>query len=283
MANLKGIYMTEVEYYNGDEWKELIVEKDSGTRLSALSGHIILYSTDNPSPAPSDMQVTVNFNDIRMREAENPAEDKFVAFRDEGIPPTQKSPIVRYKIAVGTLTSEEIITVNQDYHYMMINAAFPDDAYSGALSTPTVNQSNANVALNLYFPAFLATHINSDAVNYLKNLLQTAANWSVTKEGPTRPQTVTPSSVTVGTPTATSATDYGLAKVQVTLNCILSFPISGTYTLNATFQSNDVDSAYLLPGQHSVTATIKVNTGSTTPLIVSFDADAMMSVSIAEA
>lgn len=282
MANLKAIYMTEVEYYNGEDWKELIVAKDS-TMLSALSGHIILYSTDNPSPAPSDMHVTVNFNDIRMREAENPAEDKFVAFHADGISAAQKSPIVRYKIAVGTLTSEEIITVNQDYHYMMINAAFPDDAYSGAGSTPTVNQSNANVALKLYFPAFLSTHINSNAVNYLKNLLQTAANWSVTKDGPTGLQTVTPSSVVAGTPSATSATDYGLAKVQVTLNCGLTFPMSGTYTLNATFQSNDVDAAYLLPGKHSVTATIKVNTGSTTPLIVSFDADAMMSVSIAEA
>lgn len=281
MANLKAIYMTEVEYHNGTEWKELFVEKD-GDQLSALNGHIILYSTNNPSPAPSDMQVTVNFNDIRMREAPNPAEDKFIAFHNNGISAAQKSPIVRYKIAVGTWTSEEIITINQDYHYMMINAAFPADAYSGAGSTPTVSQSNANVALKLYFPAFLATHINSNAVNYLTNLLQTAANWSVTKEGPKGSQTVTPSSVVAGTPTADSAADYGLAKVQVTLNCLLTFPIRGTYTLNATFQSNDVDAAYLLPGNHSVTAVINVDIGSTTPLIVSFDADAEMSVSIAE-
>lgn len=283
MANLKGIYMTEVEYYDGTDWKELLVEKDDGSKLSALSGHIILYRTNNPSPAPSSMPVNVDFNDIRMLEASNQDEDKFSAFHNDGIPPTQKSPIVRYKIAVGTWTSEEIITVNQDYHYMMINAAFPQDAYSGAGSTEAVSQSNANVALKLFFPAFLATHINSDAVNYLKNLLQTASNWSVTKEGDTSSQTVTPSSVTVGTPTATSATAYGIAKVQVTLNCSLTFPMSGTYTLTATFQSNDVDSAYLLPGSHSVTATIKVNSGSTTPLIVSFDADAMMSVSIAGA
>lgn len=282
MANLKAIYMTEVVYYDGTDWKELLVEKD-GSKLSAYSGHIILYSTDNPSPAPSSMPVTVDFNDLRMREATKPAEDKFVAFHADGISAAQKSPIVRYKIAVGTWTSEEIITVNQNYHYMMINAAFPADAYSGAGSTATVNQSNANVALKLYFPAFLATHINSDAVNYLKNLLQTAANWSVTKEGPTGSQTVTPSSVAVGTPTATSATAYGIAKVLVTLNCSLTFPMSGSYTLTATFQSNDVDSAYLLPGSHSVTAEIMVNSGSTTPLIVSFDADAMMSVSIAGA
>lgn len=282
MANLKAIYMTEVEYYDGTQWKELLVEKD-GTKLSAYSGHIILYSTDNPSPAPPGMSVTVNFNDLRMREAPNPAADKFVAFGNEGIPPTQKSPIIRYKIAVGTWTSEEIITVNQNYHYMMINAAFPADAYSGTGSTATVSQSNANVALKLYFPAFLSTHINTDAVNDLKNLLQTAANWSVTKDGPTGLQTVTPSSVTVGTPTATSATAYGIAKVLVTLNCGLTFPMSGTYSLTATFQSNDVDAAYLLPGAHSVTAQIMVNSGSTTPLIVSFDADAMMSVSIAGA
>ncbi|MDY0128488.1 MAG: hypothetical protein RBR69_10190, partial [Candidatus Cloacimonadaceae bacterium] len=194
MANLKGIYMTEVEYYDGVDWKELLVEKD-GTNLSAYSGHIILYSTDNPSPAPSGMSVTVNFNDIRMREASKPAEDKYVAFHADGISATQKSPIVRYKIAVGTWTSEEIITVNQNLHYMMINAAIPADAYSGAGSAATVKESNANVALKLYFPAFLSTHINADAVNDLKNLLKTADNWSVTKDGPTGSQTVTPSSV----------------------------------------------------------------------------------------
>jgi hypothetical protein len=282
MANLKAIYMTEVEYHDGTQWKELLVEKD-GTKLSAYSGHIILYSTETPSPAPASMPVTVDFNDLRMREAPKPDEDKFVAFHAEGISAAQKSPIIRYKIAVGTWTSEEIITVNQNLHYMMINAAFPADAYSGAGSTATVNQSNANVALKLYFPAFLSTHINADAVNDLKNLLQTAANWSVTKDGPTGLQTVTPSSVVVGTPTATSATAYGIAKVLVTLNCGLTFPMSGTYSLTATFQSNDVDAAYLLPGAHSVTATIMVNSGSTTPLIVSFDADATMSVSIAGA
>ena len=282
MANLKGIYMTEVEYHDGTQWRQLLVEKD-GTKLSAYSGHIILYSTETPSPAPAGMSVTVDFNDLRMREAPKPDEDKFVAFHAEGISAAQKSPIIRYKIAVGTWTSEEIITVNQNLHYMMINAAFPADAYSGAGSTATVNQSNANVALKLYFPAFLSTHINADAVNDLKNLLQTAANWSVTKDGPTGLQTVTPSSVVVGTPTATSATAYGIAKVLVTLNCGLTFPMSGTYSLTATFQSNDVDAAYLLPGAHSVTATIMVNSGSTTPLIVSFDADATMSVSIAGA
>jgi len=282
MANLKAIYMTEVEYHDGTQWRQLLVEKD-GTKLSAYSGHIILYSTETPSPAPSSMSVTVDFNDLRMREAPKPAEDKFVAFHAEGISAAQKSPIIRYKIAVGTWTSEEIITVNQNLHYMMINAAFPADAYSGAGSTATVNQSNANVALKLYFPAFLSTHINADAVNDLKNLLQTAANWSVTKDGPTGLQTVTPSSVVAGTPTATSATAYGIAKVLVTLNCGLTFPMSGTYSLTATFQSNDVDAAYLLPGAHSVTATIMVNSGSTTPLIVSFDADATMSVSIAGA
>lgn len=274
--------MTEVEYHDGTQWRQLLVEKD-GTKLSAYSGHIILYSTETPGPAPASMPVTVDFNDLRMREAPKPAEDKFVAFHAEGISAAQKSPIIRYKIAVGTWTSEEIITVNQNLHYMMINAAFPADAYSGAGSTATVNQSNANVALKLYFPAFLSTHINADAVNDLKNLLQTAANWSVTKDGPTGLQTVTPSSVVVGTPTATSATAYGIAKVLVTLNCGLTFPMSGTYSLTATFQSNDVDAAYLLPGAHSVTATIMVNSGSTTPLIVSFDADATMSVSIAGA
>lgn len=282
MANLKAIYMTEVEYHDGTQWRQLLVEKD-GTKLSAYSGHIILYSTENPSPAPSGMSVTVNFNDLRMRKAPNPAADKFVAFHAEGISAAQKSPIIRYKIAVGTWTTEEIITVNQNLHHMMINAAFPADAYSGAGSTATVNQSNANVALKLYFPAFLSTHINADAVNDLKNLLQTAANWSVTKDGPTGLQTVTPSSVVAGTPSATSATAYGIAKVLVTLNCGLTFPMSGSYTLTATFQSNDVDAAYLLPGAHSVTANITVNSGSTTPLIVSFDADAMMSVSIAGA
>ncbi len=280
MANLKAIYMTEVVYHDGTQWKELLVEKD-GTKLSAYSGHIILYSTETPSPAPSGMSVTVNFNDLRMRVASNPLEDKYTAFHSEGISLTQKSPLIRYKIAVGTWTSEEVITVNQTLHYMMINAAFPADAYSGAGSTATVSQSNANVALKLYFPAFLSTHINADAVNDLKNLLQTAANWSVTKDGPGTAQTVTPSSVTAGTPTATSASDYGLAKVLVTLNCGLTFPMSGSYTLTATFQSNDVDSAYLLPGSHSITASIIVNSGSTNPLIVSFDADAAMSISIA--
>lgn len=282
MANLKAIYMTEVVYYDGTDWKELIVEKDDGKKLSATSGHIILYNTENPSTAPSNMSVTVDFNDLRMREAENPAEDKYLAFHDNGIPASQKSPIIRYKIAVGTWTTEEIIIVNPKLHYMMINAAFPNDAYSGAGSTASVDASNANVQLKLYFPAFLATHINADAVSDLVNLLQTKTNWSVTKEGPIRPQTVTPVSVTVGTPTASGATSYGLAKVLVSLNCKLTFPISGTYTLNATFQTNDEDAAYLLPGDHSITASIEVNTGSTIPFIVSFDADAEMSVSIAK-
>ncbi len=282
MADLKAIYMTEVEYHDGTQWKELSVDYD-GSELSAYSGHIILYNTENPSTAPSNMSVTVDFNDLRMREATNPAEDKYLAFHDNGIPASQKSPIIRYKIAVGTWTTEEIIIVNPKLHHMMINAAFPNDAYSGAGSTASVDASNANVQLKLYFPAFLATHISSEVVSDLVSLLQTKTNWSVTKEGPIRlPETVQPINVTVGTPTASGATSYGLAKVLVSLNCKLTFPRSGEYILTATFQTNDEDAACLLPGDHSITASIEVNTGSTIPFIVSFDADAEMSVSIAK-
>jgi hypothetical protein len=79
----------------------------------------------------------------------------------------------------------------------------------------------------------------------------------------------------------TEVTDYGLAKILVTLNVTLSFPVSGTYTLSATFQSNDGDPASKLPGTHTITATIQVNTGSTTPFVCSLDDDVVMTISIA--
>ena len=281
MADLKAIYMTEVEFHNGTSWTELKVEYDAFVE-SAKTGYIVLYSAETPQTAPSRMSVSVNFQELTMRGAS----ERYTAFHDGsgGIGSTQKSIMIRYKLAIGTWTSEEIITVNQEYHYMMIKAGMPDDPFSGAGSTATVNQINANVALKLYFPAFTSSQLSSSALTHLKNLLQTKTNWVVFSVGPQGiPEFVTPGTITVGEPTASGSADYGLAKILVTLSVALTFPQSGTYDLVATFKSNDSDSTYQIPGGHTVTASILVNTGSTSPLIVSFDADATMSVSIASA
>jgi hypothetical protein len=283
MALLKGIYMTEVEWYNGTTWDKLMVNyKERETQLSAHSGHIILALNDTPAKALDSVKVDVNFSRLHMLEADSPKDDEYSAFHDKGIPTTTKSPIIRYKIAVGTWTTEEIITVNPTWHYMMLNASFPENAYTGGGTIETIAASSANVQLKFYFPAFTSSQLSKDELTLFRNLLGVARNWRVTNDGEGRTQTATPTSVIIATsPVTTGVTDYGLAKILVTLNVTLSFPVSGTYTLSATFQSNDGDSASELPGTHTITATIQVNTGSTTPFVCSLDDDVAMTIEIA--
>lgn len=281
MALLKGIYMTEVEWFKGTTWEKLMVD-NNGTTLSAYTGHIILALSDTPA-APSDVvEVDVNFSKLNMLKSSNPMSDVYTAFHADGIPTTTKSPIIRYKIAVGTWTTEEIITVNPTWHYMMLNASFPENAYTGGGTIATIDASSANVQLKFYFPAFTSSQLSAAELTLFRNLLGTAKNWRVTNAGGGRTQTVTPTSVTIAdSPVTTEVTDYGLAKILVTLNVALNFPVTATYTLSATFQSNDGDSASELPGTHTITATIQVNTGSTTPFMCSLDDDATMIISIA--
>jgi hypothetical protein len=281
MALLKGIYMTEVEWYNGTTWDKLMVNYRDA-QLSAHSGYIILALNDTPAEALDSVKVDVNFSRLHMLEADSPKDDEYSAFHDNGIPTTTKSPIIRYKIAVGTWTTEEIITVNPIWHYMMLNASFPENAYTGGGTIETIAASSANVQLEFYFPAFTSSQLSKDEITLFRNLLGVARNWRVTNDGEGRTQTVTPTSVIIAaSPVTTGVTDYGLAKILVTLNVTLSFPVSGTYTLSATFQSNDGDSASELPGTHTITATIQVNTGSTTPFVCSLDDDVVMTIEIA--
>ncbi len=281
MALLKGIYMTEVEWYNGTTWEKLMVN-DKGTQLSAHSGHIILALNDTPAEAPDGVKVDVNFSRLHMLEADKPRDDEYSAFHDDGIPATTKSPIIRYKIAVGTWTTEEIITVNRIWHYMMLNASFPENAYTGGGTIDTIDASSANVQLKFYFPAFTSSQLSAAELTLFRNLLGVDRNWRVTNAGGGRTQVVAPTSVIIAaSPVTTGVTDYGLAKILVTLNVTLSFPVSGTYTLSATFQSNDGDSASELPGTHTITATIQVSTGSTTPFVCSLDDDVVMTIDIA--
>jgi hypothetical protein len=217
-----------------------------------------------------------------MLESSKPQIDEYTAFHADGIPTTTKSPIIRYKIAVGTWTTEEIITVNPTWHYMMLNASFPENAYTGGGTIATIDASSANVQLKFYFPAFTSSQLSKTELTLFRNLLSVDKNWRVTNEGGGKTQVVTPTSVTIAaSPVTTEVTDYGLAKILVTLNVTLSFPVSGTYTLSATFQSNDGDSASELPGTHTITATIQVNTGSTTPFVCSLDDDVVMTIDIA--
>lgn len=281
MALLKGIYMTEVEWFKGTTWEKLMVD-NNGTTLSAYTGHIILALSDTPAEAPDVVGVDVNFSKLNMLESSKPQIDEYTAFHADGIPTTTKSPIIRYKIAVGTWTTEEIITVNPTWHYMMLNASFPENAYTGGGTIDTIDASSANVQLKFYFPAFTSSQLSKTELTLFRNLLGVEKNWRVTNVGGGRTQTVTPTSVTIAaSPVTTEVTDYGLAKILVTLNVTLSFPVSGTYTLSATFQSNDGDSASELPGTHTITATIQVNTGSTTPFVCSLDDDVVMTISIA--
>lgn len=274
--------MTEVMWYNGTTWVELKVDK-SGTELSPYTGHIILMrQEDTPSEAPREMSVNVNFSKLKMLESAKPMTDEYNAFYAAGIPAATKSPIIRYKIAIGTWTTEEIITVNPIWHYMMLKASFPENAYTGGGTITTIGTSSANVQLKFYFPAFTSSQLSATEVTLLRNLLGVPSNWRVTNSGGGRAQTVTPTSVTTATsPVTTGVNDYGLAKISVTLNVTLSFPVSGAYTLSATFQSNDGDPASQLPGTHTITATIQVNTGSTTPFVCSLDDDATMMIDIA--
>lgn len=281
MALLKGIYMTEVEWFKGTTWEKLMVD-NNGTTLSAYTGHIILALNDPPAEAPDGVGVLVNFSKLNMLESSKPQIDEYTAFHADGIPTTTKSPIIRYKIAVGTWTTEEVITVNPTWHYMMLNASFPENAYTGGGTIDTIDASSANVQLKFYFPAFTSSQLSKTELTLFRNLLGVDKNWRVTNEGGGRTQTVTPTSVIIAaSPVTTEVTDYGLAKILVTLNVTLSFPVSGTYTLSATFQSNDGDSASELPGTHTITATIQVNTGSTTPFMCSLDDDVVMTISIA--
>lgn len=285
MAKLKGIYLTQLELHNGTGWRSVSLS-DGTAPMSMLDAYIVLFrASDDGTTAPASMSCDINFTKLRWmgNQGQEKADLTAIHELEGGILPSQKSPIVRYKVVIGTWTSEEIFTVNQQWHYMMLNASFPSDPYSGAGSTPSTSESSKTVSLKLYFPAFTSTHIDGATLTLLQSLVKNTSNWSITCVAPGgATQKVTPTAVGAGAPTSVAASDYGLAKMLVTITAALSFPSSGSYVISATFQSNDNDQAALIPGSHTVMATIFVNSGSLQPFICSFDADATLIVSISQ-
>jgi hypothetical protein len=282
--NLAGIFITEVEYNTGSGWAHL--KAKSGEELVDLYGvEIRLYETTTPITMPTSMP-NLSFNWADFETLESTIVKNWNVYHSSGQGLTGvKSPVIRYKIGIlGDTSGTKTRHINSVHHFMMLSASFPANPYTGAGSTPaSVSATSATVTLKFYFPGFTSTQIDTTTYNNLKALLETLSNWKVSVTGPGVPRSVQPTSVTIPAPTTTSVTDYGLAKILVTLVATISFPQSGTYTLQATFTSNDGDNAFIIysdTGYHSVTATITANLGSTNQFMLTTDSDVVMNINI---
>lgn len=288
MAKIKGIYMADIEWRDGSTWKP-VRPSDGVNEIDMTQKLVMLYYDPNTPPAEGNVNMSGAFNGVEVMLIDRSTKaitSPFTLFHPlgNGIPEDARSPIIRYKIVVGTYTTEEVLTANPSWFYMMMNSSFSADPWTGNGNMTTTTNSLVNATLKLWVPSFTTSQIGSQTpVDLQTALLQDKTRWKITSArsgGST--VTCTPTNVVARAPDPLSATDYGIAKRLVTLTCQLQFPVSGVYTITATFSSNDEGADFTIPGGISVTATIVVNTGTpANPFIMSFDQAAILQITIA--
>lgn len=270
MANVRKVCLTGVQKYNGSGWVNLKA-KLSEALVDLGTVDVILYDNAIGLTDPTAYAAEVNWNNLTISTGTG-----YSVFGTDAqqILSTAKSPLIRYKVKTVVYTTEEVEVINQNYYHMMINAGFATDPFAGNGGTASVSSSSAVVAVKFYFPALTSTVSDATALAAQTALLQTANKWLVSCVKGGRSITAVPTSVSIGSPVTTGASDYGIAKVLVTLTCSLTFPSSGTYVVDVSFTSNDSDPSFDIPASYNVVATIAVNTGTPeNTYIVSSDGD----------
>lgn len=174
----------------------------------------------------------------------------------------------------------------------MLKARTAADNRIAEASTATVNEPQKNINLALYVPGVTTTEPNGQGEWAIEAQMHDTyverTRWTVRIKDPEGMQHIYyPSTVTVDAPntTATDIASYGLAKFPVTLNLDANFPNTGTYTADATFQSNDMEllPSVVVPTVWEIVATIPGYYA--TPEygnIVSLDDDAVIKINFSQ-
>ena len=275
MANIRKVCLTGVQKHNGTDWVNLKA-KLSEDIVDLGTVDVILYNNALGMTDPTSYEATVNWDSLTISTGSG-----YSVFGSDTqqIATTAKSPLIRYKVKTVVYTSEEVEVINENYYYMMIKASFASDPFANNGGTSSVSSSSANVAVKFYFPAIPSTYLSATALAAQTTLLTTTSRWKVSKTIGGITKSVVPTSVNVGTITTTGASDYGIAKVLVTLTCSMTFPSSGTYAVDVEFTANDSDPAFDIPASYNISATVAVNVG--TPgdtYLVSSDSDVAFTI-----
>lgn len=276
MANIRKVCLTGVQKYTSGTGWENLKAKLAESLVDLGTTDVILYDNAVGMTDPTSYNATVDWNNLTIVTGSG-----YSVFGSDTnqISTTAKSPLIRYKIKTVVHVTEDVDFINETYYYMMIKASFAADPFAGNGGTSSVSSSSAVVAVKFYFPALTSTVFDATVLAAQTALLTTASRWKISKTIGGITKTVVPTSVSIGSPVTTGASDYGIAKVLVTLNCSLTFPSSGTYVVDVEFTANDSDPAFDIPASYSISANIAINVG--TPVdtyLVSSDSDVVFTI-----
>ena len=289
MANLKRVLLSDVQWYDVSTgtWKDVqAVSPSTGETAVSLGvggSKAILYTNSTPINMPTELTQSINWADFEIYLAADTHYSIFGASLGR-ITVATKSPLLRYHIETTVYTTEDVVTTNSTWHYMMTKASFASNAFTGAGGTSAATDTTTTTSIKFWFPAITAGITNATAVAAQAALLQTISNWKIyvlRPDGSTKEYT--PSSITLGSPDTGTATDYGSAKISVSLSASISYPTDGSYVITVAFTSNDQDPAFAIAGSQAITANVTMYTGSTQQYIVSSDSDVSVTIAFAQA
>lgn len=297
---LKKVLLTDIEYRSSNAWvpcvaREIGLASDDEGVLpltwddDETGNGIVLIFNSSAAEANDKETETVDFNDFEINALLGP---RYTLFHSNGVNQlgtyeNRKTTMIRYKtVCVIVDGGTNFYTKTTTYSYAMIKSSFDvDNTLIEGSPTATVYGSMVATTLKFRFPGFTEAQVGTDASDALTAILNQKNNWLLllTKEG--RTVTLTPTSLTIGTPVISgSYTDFGIGYIPMTLGATFTGISTGTYNLTARFKKNDegdVNSYLDIPEPFEITVQLTVGTATPTqPLIVTDDGNIQLTVAI---
>ena len=289
--NLKSIYLSEISWRNGSEWVVPTAKNNSSIEgsggeetISLIGAQIVIFHNDSPISMPS-MQLSVfNSSGFTIKDQPVPRETWTLYHNSGGgIPLTEISPLIRYKLTVvttdGTTDTER---TNPEFYYCMLKAGFAANPFNGAGSSPESSGGTAvKVNLRFYFPAFNALQVGSQEYEYQKSLLENNKNWEILfNDKKSSPDSASIIQIITN---SSDVGEYGVGKAWMSLNSVLQIQGAGVYPITVTFNPKGQEmNKFDIPGSHTLTATLNAFIGTAPEYAVSSGQGAWIYVTISQ-
>lgn len=304
MAKLKRILLTDMQHWNGSAWVNLrarnlsLAHDDPGTIPLKWDedpdlAHGVLLSTYSGNDIPNKQSGDINFENFKI---DNPlGGPSYTLFHSLGSglgdAASRKTTLIRYKtVCVVEDSGTEFPELSSDYSYFMIKSSFASNALVSGGPVGTQHSSSIDANLTFKFPIFQSA-AGSHAYGAIEAMLSNKGNWEMRllkDGGGGKPYIGQPTSLSLGTPSFTSAFtypgDYGYGYVPVTISRMFSGLTTGAYELTARFKKNDdgnTTSWMDIPAEYDVT--VQLTVGMATPdtlMIITNEADVSLTVTI---
>lgn len=284
--NLKSIYLSEISWRDGDEWVVPTAKNNANPEETLLmtGAQIVIYHNNTPITMPSMQLAVFNSSSFTVKGQSVPS-DTWTLYHAAGggIPLTEISPLIRYKLTVVTTDgTDDTERTNPEYYYCMLKAGFSANPWSGAGSSPASSGGTAvKVNLRFYFPAFNALQVGHQEYEYQKSLLENNKNWEILfNEKKTNPDSASIMQIITN---SMDVADYGVGKAWMSLNSILQIQGAGVYPITVTFKPMGQDAnKFEIPGSHTLTATLNAYIGTAPEYAVSSGQGAWIYVTISQ-